>query len=123
MHREPMKGAIPRSDVYCAHCTAGSLPENAFMRGGKPFCDDWCADHYREFATTRTPEIVCPFCGYVYDESYELIGVEMVECENCMRRFELESEEFVEYTTNKPDWLRRWRAYNNVQVFRAEEMD
>ena len=73
-----------------------------------------------ELDTWRTDEIVCPYCGYVFDESYEYIGDELVECPDCMKKFELESEEIVEYTTTKPDWLRRWRSYNNEQIYRSE---
>jgi len=68
----------------------------------------------------QTDEIVCPFCGYKYDESYEYIGEEMIECDECGKKFELESEEVVYYTTKKPDWLRQWRIYNNNQILRSK---
>lgn len=105
--------------VQCVNCTMNLLSENAYMRGGKPFCDEWCADHFQEFDTEQNSEIVCPFCGHEFDESYEFIGDDMVECDACTKRFELETEELVYYTTRKPDWLRLWREYNSEQIYRA----
>lgn len=67
--------------------------------------DTWC-----------TEEIVCPFCGYVFDGSYEYIGDELVECNGCRKTFELVSEETIQYYTKKPDWLRQWRAYNERRI-------
>jgi len=73
-----------------------------------------------EIVTWQTDEIVCPHCGYVFGESYEYIGDEIVECLNCERKFALESEEYVVYTTIKVDWLKQWREYNRAQIYRAE---
>lgn len=69
--------------------------------------------------TRNTSKIICPFCGYEYEESYELIGLDLVECDACGARFELETEETVTYTTRKPDWLRRWRVHNRNRILEA----
>ena len=73
-----------------------------------------------ELDTWNTDEIVCPYCGYVFGESYEYIGDDIVDCPNCERRFVLESEEYVVYTTSKVDWLKQWREYNREQIYRSE---
>lgn len=35
-------------DVVCANCDLDLRPEDALMHEGKPFCDEWCRDHYQE---------------------------------------------------------------------------
>ena len=70
--------------------------------------------------TWQTDEIVCPYCGFEFEESYEYIGDDIVDCPNCERRFVLESEELVLYTTSKVDWLKQWKEYNRAQIARAE---
>lgn len=70
--------------------------------------------------TRNTSKVICPFCGHEYDESYELIGLDLVECDVCGACFELESDETVTYTTRKPDWLRRWQVYNRNQTLKTE---
>ena len=95
-------------DVQCTNCTADLRPENALMRNGKPF---W---------TQQTAEIVCPFCGFEYEESYKFIDKPLVRCIECGARFELDTFETVVYTTRKPDWLQQWKAYNSNQIFEVE---
>lgn len=73
-----------------------------------------------KFITYQMDDIVCPYCGYVFLESYEYIDDYIVDCINCGRRFVLESEESVTYTTAKVDWLEQWREYNSVQIYRSE---
>lgn len=73
-----------------------------------------------ELDTWQTDEIVCPYCGYMFEESYEYIGDDLVDCPNCEHKFVLESEECVTYTTSKVDWLKQWREYNQSQIDRAE---
>jgi DNA-directed RNA polymerase subunit RPC12/RpoP len=73
-----------------------------------------------ELDTRFTDEIVCPYCRYVFRESYEYIGDDIVDCPNCEHRFVLESEEYVVYTTSKVDWLKQWRIYNREQIYRSE---
>ena len=107
-------------DVRCKNCTMQIRPEDALIRSGMPFCDEWCANDYVTTQTTQTDEIVCPFCGYEFEESFNYLYAEVVECENCTRRFELETTETITYTTRKIDWLQRWKAYNREQIYRAE---
>jgi len=68
-----------------------------------------------EIDTQGTPEIVCPFCGYVFDDSWEYNGDDMVECD-CGKKFNLYSEYTVEYYTCKPDWLKEWRRHNRLTL-------
>ncbi len=35
-------------DVQCTNCALDLRPENALMHDGKPFCDEFCRDHYDE---------------------------------------------------------------------------
>lgn len=54
-----------------------------------------------------TPEIVCPFCGHEYQDSWEKSknedGADVSdECVNCGKTFEGECVVVVYYTTRKP---------------------
>ena len=74
-----------------------------------------------EFDTLFMDEIICPFCGTVvesneYDES-DHVGT----CCECGKEFDLVVEYSVSFTTSKPDWLRRWKAYN-LDLVRRKEM-
>jgi len=64
-----------------------------------------------EIDTQGTSEIVCPFCGYVFSDSCEYNGDDMVECD-CGKQFTLDTEYETVYYTYKPDWLQEWRNHN-----------
>ena len=38
-----------KPDVYCANCVAALRPENALMRDGEPYCDEFCYEHRMEY--------------------------------------------------------------------------
>jgi transposase len=53
-----------------------------------------------EYNTFYSSEIVCPYCGYTHNNSYELIEDEgILECENCGREFEYERNIEITYNT------------------------
>lgn len=47
----------------------------------------------------QTQEIVCPYCGYVFTDSYEYDDEGTAECENCDRRFSYERDYW--YSTSR----------------------
>jgi len=49
---------------------------------------------------TLTDEIVCPYCGYEFENSYEYIG-DLVECEECGKNFSFYTDTTIRYTTHK----------------------
>lgn len=70
-----------------------------------------------EIETDFTDEIICPFCGYIFSDSWEYNHTDdMADCPECGKRFELEIDESVTYTTQKPDWLQQWRRYNESRT-------
>jgi hypothetical protein len=51
---------------------------------------------------TNTPKVVCPHCGYVYSESWELFSVRddiKTNCRECEKRFQC--TERTTYTSSK----------------------
>ena len=61
-----------------------------------------------EFETSFTEEVVCPYCGYEYQNSYELdlpeggmSGPEKIECEECGKEFLVSMDLQVSYSTRK----------------------
>lgn len=49
----------------------------------------------------RTDSIVCPWCGYVYDDSWEITHDGELECRLCERRFDVYLYPYIIYTTVK----------------------
>jgi|LGOV01.1.fsa_nt_gb transcription elongation factor Elf1 len=60
--------------------------------------------------------IKCPFCGEIIGDADYDQEDDTAECPECGRVCDLEIEYSVSYTTTKPDWLRKWRAYNRTQI-------
>lgn len=50
--------------------------------------------------TDFTSEITCPYCGYVYGDSYEIEDGEE-DCNRCGNRFYVTKEVSVDYSTEK----------------------
>jgi len=48
-----------------------------------------------------TREIVCPWCGYVYSDSYEYSEGEGQECEHCGQNFDMYRHIDITYCTYK----------------------
>lgn len=71
-----------------------------------------------EMDTWNTDKIVCPWCGYVFGDSceYDVDDGELIECPECEKPLELELEYSASYYTQKPDWLKQWRRWNEQIV-------
>lgn len=53
-----------------------------------------------ELNTYYTEEIVCPYCGHVHQNSFELTKDEdTMECENCNKEFEYVRNIEITYST------------------------
>jgi sarcosine oxidase delta subunit len=53
---------------------------------------------------TQTLEIVCPYCGYVFRDSYEVDrDAGMFDCRNekCQKEFNYERHYYITYSTTK----------------------
>ena len=50
--------------------------------------------------TDYTDEVVCPYCGYEHQDSYEYEDGE-IDCQRCDNKFNLTKEVSVSYTTEK----------------------
>ena len=73
----------------------------------------YCKTHYNEARIkaireggneqlhSDTWEIICPYCGYEYKNSGEMIDSGIEECENCDKEFKFEREVIVTYSTCK----------------------
>ena len=48
-----------------------------------------------------TYEIVCPYCGYEYEDSWEFNETGEEQCDQCFKEFEYERETTVRYSTEK----------------------
>lgn len=55
--------------------------------------------------TDHTDEIVCPYCGYEFSESYEYHGDDgqEVQCHHCDKHFELSVDHRVTFSTRRID--------------------
>lgn len=70
-----------------------------------------------EIETEFMDEIVCPFCGYIFSDSWEYdYRDDWVDCPECKKRVELEIETSVTYTTSKPNWVQQWKRYNERRI-------
>lgn len=63
-----------------------------------------------------TDEIVCPYCGYEHEESYEYIGHnesdKIIDCASCDKRFNVSVEYSVTYSTQKVPCLNNEGDHN-----------
>lgn len=48
-----------------------------------------------------TEEVVCPYCGYEFSDSWEFDNEEDIECENCENTFSMNRNVEVSYSTYK----------------------
>jgi hypothetical protein len=63
------------------------------------------ADRIRNFRgdTEGTPQIVCPYCGYTFTDSYDYSDSGPAECDDCGNTFDTCRDVDVTYTTRKAD--------------------
>ena len=52
-----------------------------------------------EYDYFKTDEIVCPYCGNIKSDSWEIIESGDVECDECEKHFYVEIEETRTYTS------------------------
>ena len=72
-----------------------------------------------ETDTWNTDEIVCPWCGYTFADSWEYDeNDDLIQCPECEKTLEMQTEHSVSYYTQKPDWLKQWRRWNERNVSR-----
>lgn len=60
--------------------------------------------YLNEIKHKYTKEIVCPYCGYEYMDSWEMVKPEEGEdivCENCEKKFYARSDMDITYITSK----------------------
>jgi DNA-directed RNA polymerase subunit RPC12/RpoP len=58
----------------------------------------------KEFDTEDTDEIVCPYCGYKFSDSWEYAGPDGfwdVTCHKCERAFNVTANMEITYTSEK----------------------
>lgn len=57
----------------------------------------------KEIDCKFTDDIVCPYCGYTFTDSYELADDETVTChgDGCEKKFSLETQRSTTYSTSK----------------------
>lgn len=57
----------------------------------------------KEFSTLCMPAIICPHCGYDYDDSENFVEMNaaIIDCAECGEPFKLEVDITVDYTTKK----------------------
>lgn len=53
------------------------------------------------FKCSGFDEVMCPYCGYQYQDGWEFPEHCINECENCNNKFEIEREIFITYTTSR----------------------
>lgn len=49
----------------------------------------------------KTEEVVCPYCGYIHEDSWEFDDNGRYECNHCGKEFEFERIVDVHYTTSR----------------------
>ena len=91
-----------------------NLHDNMDRNGCIPLGDEW--DH------ENTDEIICPYCGYVYSDSWEMGNHtdEIEECVQCFIKFKWSSEVSVTYDSYKIDWVTEWIQYNKRKISHRE---
>jgi len=50
-----------------------------------------------------TDEVVCPYCAYIHQDSWETPNFGEMDCENCHKKFEHERDVSISYITRKID--------------------
>lgn len=61
----------------------------------------------KEIECDRTNEIVCPYCGYEFSDSWEHNDYDSAECGECGEEFILYVETSVTYSTEKKDVIKK----------------
>ena len=70
----------------------------------------------KEIDCDRTDEIVCPYCGYEFSDSYEYRDSGVIDCGDCDRKINLTVDYSVSYSTSKipcanGEGEHRWRSW------------
>jgi transposase-like protein len=65
---------------------------------------DRFADTRKKLFSWHTDEMVCPYCGYIHENSNELSSdISDYECDVCGRKFHYERETEVHYDTYRKE--------------------
>ena len=84
-----------------------------------PFMEDITVDYDKEINHEYTNEIVCPFCGYEFGDSWEVDGnsedMGLVDCEDCYKSFYAYRDISVSYCTEKA-------KYGTCNLCKAEDV-
>ena len=57
----------------------------------------------KKFDTKCTDEITCPYCGYEMSDSWEFSNDTYYTCDECGKKYDIEVEHSVSYSTYKKD--------------------
>lgn len=55
----------------------------------------------KDINCTDTEEVVCPYCGYEFEDSWEFVDEEITECGECGKEFIISEYVDVTYSTSK----------------------
>lgn len=62
-----------------------------------------CTKCYTEIDHEFTEEVVCPYCGYEFSDSWEFSDNAEIECDECGETFISERNSEVTYSTQKKE--------------------
>lgn len=88
-------------------CEVCGSKQNLCIRNGGVTCDSChekiVAKQIEDFSgdTDGTSEIVCPWCGYESQDSWELPDNDIRDCDNCGKTYRHYREVIVSYSTEK----------------------
>ena len=86
-------------DDYYDVCMIKSSTNECYVRHHKETVHE-NTDEIDELETTYTSEIVCPFCGYTFDNSFEYGEYDDdLECPACKATMSMTADHIIEYTT------------------------
>ncbi len=73
-----------------------------------PFMEEITVNYEKEIDHEYTDEIVCPFCGYKFSDSWEYEGdsedIGLLECDDCNKSFYATRNVSVDYCTEKANY-------------------
>lgn len=93
-----------KEHLVCDHC---GTPERIVIREGGVFCDQCfkkIVDHrIASFNgdTSCTDNVICPYCGCEWLDSWELSDSDGMECDDCGNSFSYERDCTVTYASSK----------------------
>ena len=78
----------------CWKCDDCGTRENTCYHSGGVFCESCYTKHMKEKIATFTgdtcfeDDVICPWCGYKFSDSWEFDNGGEMECEDCGNKFE-----------------------------------